>query len=396
MPKTVSDLIDRGGLGLLDGGCFTGGQIPRGVVVYKPPAVYLDAAIARTIQGVGTALWILAFYGVTAAPDDYGTACRADRACARSAQVTAAHQLGAAALPLCVDRAANIAVTAAGRLDGALAVHRQGSVRAQLDTAFQLTAVQVQGGALARGHGAVDAMPFGIGKGNVILQGDLAAFGQLACYIRTGLLAGQNELCRLGRGRGGLFGYAAGQLLLHLHQLVPHAAGLLGLGFQAVALGLQLIQFFLFISAEQSYGLDRLGEDQQRKGHEDAEDVTRRGFEKVEERADFGQVPGIFAQHIAVQDNGGVVSVGGGAVGDEPRLAILGGGQRANLVGDSLAVVFIVAADKGDDIARLQRGGVHILCQHQVASAEIGGRHRVRQNDEHLVAKELTVVSVEG
>ena len=84
-----------------------------------------------------------------------------------------------------------------------------------------------------------------------------------------------------------------------------------------------------------------------------------------------------------------------GTVGDKARLAVLRLGQRADLVGDGLAEVIGVLRGVGDDVAFLERGGIDLFDQNEVACIEIGLAHRIRQDDERLVPEQRTVRTVE-
>ena len=65
-------------------------------------------------------------------------------------------------------------------------------------------------------------------------------------------------------------------------------------------------------------------------------------------------------------------------------------------MGDGLAVVLVVGAGEGDDVAGLERGGINVAGEHQIAGLEVGGRHGVGQDDERAVAEQLPVGTVEG
>ena len=104
----------------------------------------------------------------------------------------------------------------------------------------------------------------------------------------------------------------------------------------------------------------------------------------------------VLTQHVGIGHDSRVIGIGRGTVGDKPRLSIIGGCKGANLVGDRLAVIFIVFTGECNDVSLFQCGGIHLFDQHQIASTEIRGGHRVRQNDEHLVSEQFPVTAVEG
>ena len=273
-------------------------------------------------------------YGVQAAVQNHLPRRRTDGTGSGAAQIAAAVQVHAAALPAGVNGAACAAVAAGGSLYHAFAMYCQGRTVGQLYRAFQAVAVQVQGGGLAGGDHTVYAMAVGVGKGGVGLQGDILPRRQPCGDLGPAL--------RLRQGKG----------------IAVPGPGL-----------------FAAVGPEQPYRLHRLREDQQGKGQKDTQQIPGRRFQKVKEQSHLRQMPGIPANHIAVRHNGFIVGVGGRAVGGKPRRAVGSGGQGAYLVGDGIAVVAVVAAGKSNDIPRLQGAGVHMAHKNQIARAEIRCRH---------------------
>ena len=150
------------------------------------------------------------------------------------------------------------------------------------------------------------------------------------------------------------------------------------------------------VFAKQADAVDALHHDQQNEGNENADDVARCRFQEIEERADTRNVPGVFAEHVGIGDDGFVVGVCRRAVGHEARLAGFVRRQTADLVRDRRAVVGAVLRGVGDDVTRLERGGVDTLDQNEVARVKVGFLHGVGQNDEGSVAEDTPVCAVKG
>ena len=142
--------------------------------------------------------------------------------------------------------------------------------------------------------------------------------------------------------------------------------------------------------------VDTLPGDQQQEGDQDEEDITHRCLQEIEEGADTVQMADILTQNVRIGNDGGIIGVGGGTIGDEAGIALGIGGHRADLMGDGLTVAFRVLGHVGDDVTLLQGGGIHLLHKDQVTCSKIRCRHGVRIHDVGLVAEQVTIIAVKG
>lgn len=143
-----------------------GRKAGRRVKPDKPPALYGDGPIPYAVQQVVGAV---ALYGVQAAVQNHLPRRRTDGTGSGTAQIAAAIQVHAAALPAGVNGAACAAVAAGGSLYHAFAMYCQGRTVGQLYRAFQ---------AVAAGVGVGSAVGSGVAVGSAV--GDGVAAGSSA------------------------------------------------------------------------------------------------------------------------------------------------------------------------------------------------------------------------
>ena len=65
-------------------------------------------------------------------------------------------------------------------------------------------------------------------------------------------------------------------------------------------------------------------------------------------------------------------------------------------MGYGFAVIGCILRGVGDDVALFQSGGVNLFYKYQIACAEVGLAHGVRQNNERLIAEQIAVGTVKG
>ena len=138
-----------------------------------------------------------------------------------------------------------------------------------------------------------------------------------------------------------------------------------------------------------------LHQNQKQKRQQDADNISRRSLQKQEKAARFRNAAGVFAQDVGVGDDNGIIRIGGGAVGDETRLAAGVGGAAADFMGDGLAVAVRVQGAVCDDVSGLEGIRVNITCQYQVSRRKIRGGHGVRHDDQRPVAEQGPLGTVE-
>ena len=104
----------------------------------------------------------------------------------------------------------------------------------------------------------------------------------------------------------------------------------------------------------------------------------------------------ILTQDVRIGDNGLVIHIRGGTIGNEAGIAIGITGQAADLMGDDLAKTVGILGNEGNDVALLQCFGRYFLDEDQVAGIEVRGSHGVRLYNVCTIAKQITVVSIKS
>ena len=95
----------------------------------------------------------------------------------------------------------------------------------------------------------------------------------------------------------------------------------------------------------------------------------------------------IATHNIRIGDDGLIVGIGSGTVGDEARITLGIHRLAADLMGDRFAEALTVLRDICNNIPLLQSGGVDVLNKDQVAGIKVRRRHGVRIDNVRFVSK---------
>ena len=104
----------------------------------------------------------------------------------------------------------------------------------------------------------------------------------------------------------------------------------------------------------------------------------------------------VLTQNVREGNDGLVIGIGGGTVGDKAGIPFCIGGTLTDLMGNRFAEACSILGHKGNDVTFLQGGRIGLFHEDQRACVKIRCCHRVGIYNIHFITEQATVVSVKG